>query len=124
MRGNNTTARLWALLALVSLTTLANATQAAEAADSLSPPHKVVSFKDLNLTSAEGVALLYGRIRSAAVEVCGVGDQRELARVVAATDCIDKAVSRAIVAVNSPSLTNLYLAKTWKTEKQLIAQVR
>jgi hypothetical protein len=42
----------------------------------------------------------------------------------AAKDCIDKAESRAILAVNRPMLTNLSLAKIGKTEKQLIAQAR
>jgi UrcA family protein len=101
---------------------LSSATQAAEPSDSL--PHEVVSFKDLNLKSTEGVTVLYQRIRSAAKEVCGNVDLRDLAAVRAAKDCVDKAESRAILAVDSPMLTNLSLAKTGKTEKQLIAQAR
>jgi len=44
--------------------------------------------------------------------------------VAAAKACIDQATSRAIFAVNRPLLTSLYLAKSGKTEKQLIAQLR
>lgn len=122
MRRNNTKTGLWAMLAVASLTMLSSATQAAESADSL--PQKVVSFKDLNLSSTEGVSVLFGRIKSAARDVCGHVDQRELASVAAAKACIDQATSRAISAVNRPLLTSLYLVKSGKTVKQLIAQLR
>jgi len=122
MRSNNTTVGFWVTLALTSFTMLSSATQAAEPSDTL--PHQVVSFKDLNLNSAEGVTVLYERIRSAAKGVCGGVDVRDLRAVHAAKDCMEKAESRAILAVNSPMLTKLSLAKTGRTEKQLIAHAR
>jgi UrcA family protein len=122
MRSNNTTTGLWVMLAVTSFTMPSGATQAAQ--PSGSSPEKSVSFKDLNLNSTEGVTVLYGRIQSAANEVCENVDQRDLARVAAARGCVAKATSRAIIAVDSPSLTSLYLAKTGKTGWQLIAQAR
>jgi UrcA family protein len=117
--GNNVTRAAWMMLAVASITMVASTTQAAESGDSA--PQKVVSYRDLNLTNSDGVAVLYRRIKGAANEVCGNAEQiRELARVAAANACVDKATSQAIAAVNSPMLTSLFLSKTGKTEKQLM----
>jgi UrcA family protein len=88
-------------------------------------PHKVVSFKDLNLNSAEGVEVLYKRIRSAAHEVCADPDRYDLSEY-KLRPCIDDAMSRAIAKVNSPMLTSLYEAKTGKGDKKTttLAQAR
>ena len=87
--------------------------------------HKVVSFRDLNLNSAEGVEVLYKRIRSAAHEVCADPNRYDLSEFKLRT-CSDDATSRAIAQVNSPMLTSLYQAKTGKTDKKTttLAQVR
>ena len=111
----------WAMLA-VSTIMLADATQAAEAGNG--PPQQVVSFGDLNLTSSEGVAVLYRRIHSAANEVCAGADTRELVRIAATKACVDSAISQAVAAVNNPMLTSLYLAKTGRTEQQITASAQ
>lgn len=79
--------------------------------------HKVVSFRDLNLNSAEGVEVLYKRIRSAAHDVCADPMRWDLSEM-KLKPCIDDAMSRAIAQVNSPMLTSLYESKTGKTEKK------
>jgi len=79
--------------------------------------HKVVSFKDLNLNSAEGIEVLYRRIRSAAHEVCADPYRYDLSEL-ALRPCIDDAMSRAIAQVNRPMLTMLYEAKGGKVEKK------
>jgi UrcA family protein len=79
-----------------------------------SVPHKVVSFRDLNLNSPEGAAVLYRRINSAANEVCGDPDRWDLSQLKLQI-CVKDAVSRAIAQVNNPMLTSLYQAKTGKT---------
>jgi UrcA family protein len=117
--GKNALRMTWAMLAAVSITMLADATQAAESGDT--PPQQVVSFKDLKLTSSEGIAVLYRRIQSAANNVCGKADTRDLARMAATKACVDRAISQGVAAVNNPMLTSLYLAKTGRTEKQLVA---
>jgi UrcA family protein len=89
---------------------------AAQADESL--PHKVVSFKDLNLSSTEGAGAAYRRIKSAANEVCGKGGKFNLSQSHAIQTCIDQAVSRAVAQVNSPTLTSLYNAKSGKADKQ------
>jgi UrcA family protein len=111
----------WAMLASGPITWVANAAQADEAV-----PHKVVSFKDLNLSSTEGAAVLYGRIKSAANEVCGKQDGIQLSQLHATQTCINEAVSRAVAQIDRPMLTSFYRAKTGKADKQTttLAQTR
>ena len=114
----------WLMLASAPIAMVANAAQAGEPADA--PPHKVVSFKDLNLSTTEGAEVLYKRIKSAAIEVCGVSDSFDLARMYVPRICISEAVSRAVAQVNRPMLTSLHQAKTGKADKQVttLAQTR
>jgi UrcA family protein len=88
----------------------------AQAGESL--PHKVVSIKGLNLSSTEGAAVVYGRIKNAANEVCGMYDRFNLSQSHAIQICVNEAVSRAVAQVNSPVLTSLHNAKTGKADKQ------
>jgi UrcA family protein len=107
-----------AMLAGVCATLLfVHSTQAAEFADE--PRREVVGFADLNLSNIDGVTVLYRRIHSAAIRVCGSVDQRELARAAAAKSCVDHAVTEAIVAVNNPVVTNRFLAKADRSSLHL-----
>jgi UrcA family protein len=81
---------------------------------------QVVSFKDLNLNSPEGAAVLYGRIKRAANEVCGQWDNYNLSQIHAMQTCISGAVSRAVAQVNSPMLTSLYNGKAGKGDKKIV----
>lgn len=99
-----------------------NAAQAGEPDNTVA--HKVVSFRDLNLNSPEGVAVLYRRINNAAYEVCGNPDRFDLSELKLQI-CVKDAVSRAVAQVNSPMLTNLYQAKTGKANTKIaLAQAR
>jgi UrcA family protein len=82
--------------------------QAGESADAAR--HMVVSFKDLNLSSTEGVTALYRRIKGAAQQVCEAWDTSRLSQAQAQA-CVNAAVSRAVVQINSPLLTSLYRAQ-------------
>jgi UrcA family protein len=87
-------------------------------------PHKVVSFRDLNMNTPEGVAVLYRRINSAAYEVCGNPDRYDLSELKLQM-CVKDSVSRAIAKVNNPILTSLYQGKTGKADKKVtLAQAR
>jgi UrcA family protein len=92
-----------------------NAAQAGEPDNTVA--HKVVSFRDLNLNSPEGVAVLYRRINSAADEVCGNPDRYDLSQLKLRI-CVKESVSRAIAQVNNPMLTSLHQAKTGKADKK------
>jgi len=117
----NATRIAWVMLASVPIAMVVNAAQAGEPADAR--PHKVVSFRDLNLSTAEGAAALYKRIKSAAIEVCGQPDSFDLSRTYYPQICINEAMSRAVADVNRPMLTSLYQAKnqakTGKANKQV-----
>jgi UrcA family protein len=111
----------WVMLAFGPITYVADAAHASEQV-----AHKVVSFKDLNLSSTEGAAVLYGRIKNAANAVCGERDRFNLSQSHAIQICINEAVSRAVAQINSPMLTSLHEAKTGKADKQTatLAQTR
>jgi UrcA family protein len=95
---------------------MVNAAQASDSFDTT--PHKVVRFKDLNLNSPEGAAALYGRIKSAASEVCGERDRFAPWQSRTIQTCINDAMSRAVDQINSPMLTSLYNSKSGKADKQ------
>jgi UrcA family protein len=98
------------------------AAQAAEPENTVA--HKVVSFRDLNLNTPEGAAVLYRRINSAANEVCADPYRYDLSTLKLHI-CVKDAVSRAIAQVNNPMLTSLYEAKTGKTDSKVkLAQAR
>jgi UrcA family protein len=103
----------WVMLAFGPITYAADATQASD-----SVAHTVVRFKDLKLSSIEGATVLYGRLKSAANEVCGTDDKFNLSHSRAIKICINEAVSRAVFQINSPMLTSLYQSKTGKADMQ------
>jgi UrcA family protein len=75
------------------------------------PAFRVVRFADLDLSRNSGVAALYSRIKSAAREVCQPLDSLSVKLLRAQYDCLQDAVARAVVEVNSPALTDFYAAK-------------
>jgi UrcA family protein len=106
----------WVTLASAGGSMLVDAAQASNAFDTT--PHKVVRFKDLNLNSPEGVAVLYSRIKSAAYDVCGSPYRYDLSQFTSQI-CVKDAVTRAIVQINNPMLTSLHESKTGKTDKKV-----
>ncbi|MGH8236347.1 MAG: UrcA family protein [Steroidobacteraceae bacterium] len=85
----------------VSLTGMAQATTTARKVY-----QQVVSYGDLNLENEADAAILHGRIKSAARNVCGMKQTLipiELKSPVHA--CVEDAMARAIADVNAPKLT-------------------
>jgi UrcA family protein len=93
-----------------------NAARAGESDNTVA--HKVVGFRDLNLNTAEGVAVLYKRIRNAAHDVCADPLRADLSEY-KLKPCIADAMSHAIGQVNSPMLTSLYQSKGGKVDNQV-----
>jgi UrcA family protein len=105
-----------ALLALVASSLCAAAVSAATTAqveDAL--PKRVVKYADLDISSTEGAAVLYGRINRAAREVCEPADAQTLDFPIPRHRCADQAVERAVTQVSSPALARYYHAKTGRT---------
>lgn len=105
----------WIMFTFAPMVMLYNAARADEAVAT-----QRVSFKDLNLNSPEGAAVLYRRIKTAANDVCGHSDNVDLSQLHAVQICIGAAVSRAVAEVNSPMLTSLYNQKTGNADKKII----
>ena len=83
----------------------------AYAITSLEPPARVVHFGDLDLSQQTGAAALYGRIKSAARQVCEPLDIGSLRLLHEEVDCREAAMGRAVGDVNSPALTAYFLTK-------------
>jgi UrcA family protein len=85
----------------------AGAAQAGVPADGV--PSITVAYGDLNLESAQGSAALYARIAAAARTVCATpNDIRDLGALATARSCERQAIARAVHAVNSPRLADVY----------------
>jgi UrcA family protein len=102
------------MLAAASLTLAIHAAQA-QSIDS--PKKQVVSFRDLNMNSPEGIEIAFKRIKYAARAVCDSPTRYDLSEM-ALRPCINDTVARAVAQVNSPLLTSLYEAKTGKPDKK------
>ena len=83
------------------------------AGDNGDVPQAVVKFRDLNLSSPDGAAALYGRIKVAAHDVCrSLGtDIRDLPVMSAHDTCVHIAVRNAVAKVNQPALSAIYNAR-------------
>ena len=84
---------------LLSGTALASGGNAAE-------PSRTVAFADLDLTHPPGLAVLYQRIRTAALEVCRPLLERDLTFTVRSRSCVQQAIERAVKEANAPALTH------------------
>jgi UrcA family protein len=78
---------------------------------------ETVRYEDVRLTSPVGIAVLYGRIRSAAERACGP-DSADLAVKTRYRSCVDKALAAAVVDVNLPALTQF-----WETKRNAPSKV-
>jgi UrcA family protein len=78
----------------------------------LEPRSVTVHYEDLNTNSAQGAAVLYQRIRSAAETVCdNLGSRRSLALQSRYADCVHGAISVAVAKVNRPAVTEYAAAR-------------
>lgn len=85
---------------------------AAPNASSIQVASVVVAYGDLNLDSDQGVARLQRRLVSAANQVCGRPDPRNLRMAEAARECFDAALVRAVAKVGNERLARLNEART------------
>jgi UrcA family protein len=90
---------------LFSLICAAGGAQAAEPPQILT---KIVRYGDLNLDSEQGAKVLYGRLRSAARQVCAPLDNVDLGIQRQWNDCFSKAVGNAVAQVNKTTLSALH----------------
>jgi UrcA family protein len=100
-----------ALVAFVLASGLAIAGTAAPDA-TRSVATRIVSYSELNLSSAAGIATLYRRITGAAEEVCGPAE-RPGSRLPSLDyrECVARAVDEAVRAVHRPELSAYHAQK-------------
>lgn len=98
---------------LTTIATLAACSLTIAHADASSEPRTVtVRFADLDATSAQGAAVLYQRIKSAAKIVCqGLEPDRQLARIMLYTHCVNKAIGDAVARLDRPAVTEYAVAR-------------
>jgi UrcA family protein len=86
--------------------------QSAHAAPPQAVRSIVVRFAELDLSRIQGASILYQRLKGAAGTVCAPLDDRELARHISFTACVQNSISTAVAKVNQPALTAYYATKT------------
>jgi UrcA family protein len=92
-------------------------------ADSSDVPQFTVKFADLNISSPQGVAVLYRRIKAAAEMVCSPYDLRGLEFKRPRDKCIDDGILGAVTKVNNSALTAVYSAKNRKGRRERLVSV-
>ena len=80
-------------------------------ADELSPASRQVSYSNEDLNSTAGARKLYSHIYRAANYACGTSDTDMDVMVRGPGPCVKDAVARAVLTVNSPKLTQVYVEK-------------
>lgn len=110
MNTNTVSAHLRGLIAAAVLGTLAAGfTGVSAAAGNSDVRSETVHFADLNLSTPQGAAALYRRIKWAAQDVCqwdddSIGMQTDI------RGCREKAIADAVTQVGRPELTAVYNA--------------
>ncbi|MGO9989314.1 MAG: UrcA family protein [Steroidobacteraceae bacterium] len=82
-----------------------------DADDDTAPPQVIVKFGDLDVSTSQGAAALYGRIRSAAVNVCSRMYVDEQAYKWHKNACLQKVIEDAVIKVNRPALSAVFASK-------------
>ena len=79
--------------------------------DGTAPPQVIVKFADLDVSTSKGAAALYGRIHSAAVEVCSRMYVSEQAYKWHKYAYLQKVIGSTVIKVNRPALSAVFASK-------------
>jgi UrcA family protein len=79
--------------------------------DGTSPPQVVVKFADLDVSTSQGAAALYGRIHRAADDVCSRMYVNELAYRRHKNACLQQVIADAVIKANRPALSAVYASE-------------
>jgi UrcA family protein len=106
--------RVSAGAAAIALTLLTLLTVDARA-DGVKPtmPSISVSYSDVSFATAKGAAMVYGKLKAAARQVCRVNDgAKDVAVILASHDCFKEALANAVRKIDRPTLTALHTSTT------------
>jgi UrcA family protein len=108
----NTTNIATRLIAGAIFTALVSSLSAiASAGDDTNSLQKTVKYADLSVSTAQGAATLYNRIRVAAEEVCSPLNHGDLSSKMHVKACTHKAIADAVSQVDQPALSAVYNAR-------------
>jgi len=96
------------LIATGILTALISSFGAVCSAADADVPKTIVRYADLDVSTAQGAAALYSRIRSAAEGVCSSLDRDDLAAMLRWRGCVKQAIAGAVAKIDRPALTAVY----------------
>jgi UrcA family protein len=113
-----------ALLITAALGTAASSLALPVSAGTAGVPKVTVSYGDLNLSNPQAVAVLFGRIRIAAAQVCAEFDSHSVNQIAQYHGCVDDAIAGAVSSVNQPALSSLYSEKTGKSIPTRLASIQ
>ncbi len=94
------------------------------AADSTGAHQMMVHYGDLNVSTPQGAAALYSRIRAAADEVCRPLDRQDLLSKALLDKCVHNAITDAVNKVDQPALFSVFNAKQGKSRPIMLAASR
>jgi UrcA family protein len=101
-----------------SFATLSNAD------DRTTPPQLMVKFGDLDVSTSKGAVSLYGRIYSAAGNVCSrMYDHDDLALRLNKDACLQKVIADAVSKVNEPALSAVFASKNGVSAPEVLAAI-
>jgi UrcA family protein len=83
----------------------------ASATDSSGAPQATVKYADLDISTAQGAAMLYNRIRFTAEGLCAPLNRGDLASKFRVQTCVQQAIEGAVAKVNRPALSAVYATK-------------
>jgi UrcA family protein len=96
--------------AILSALALSFAT-VSRADDGMAPPQVIVKFADLDVSTSQGAVALYGRIHSAAVDVCSRMYYSTEAYRRHKDACLQKLIADAVTKINEPALSAVFASK-------------
>jgi UrcA family protein len=94
------------------------------AAEIPTPPHSIVKYGDLDLSSPQGAAALYSRIQKAAGSVCWRMYDSDFAYRANKDACLQGAIADAVSKVNRPELSAVYEANHTVTQPVVLTAAR
>jgi UrcA family protein len=96
--------------ALLSALALSSA-PVSSANEGTTPAQVIVKFAGLDISTSQGAAALYGRIHSAAINVCSRMYNSNFAYMLYKADCIKKTIADAVTKVDVPALSAIFASR-------------
>jgi len=112
------------LIASAILTALAPSFATVSGAAEFSPPQVIVKFGDLDVSTSQGAAALYGRIKRAADSVCWRMYDSDAAYKQNKDACLQTVIANAVTKVNQPALSAVYAVKYATPQPIVLASVQ